>query len=153
METVSHWLRHYQPLVSPIDSAARVREWLSVVGADSARQLFELHIAYARASGDEETARYLHHSLDRVLDELGQGPPLRLADLAIGGSDLLALGVRQGPLVGLLLDELHARVLEDPDLNDPDLLEGMARELIALGGLGAPPPPEDAGDDTKGGKR
>jgi tRNA nucleotidyltransferase (CCA-adding enzyme) len=148
-QAVSHLLRHYQPLVSPIDSAARIREWLSVVGADPARQLFELHLAYARAAGDEETTGYLEHTLKRVEDELLAGPPLSVTDLVIGGGDLMALGVRQGPLVGLLLDELHARVLEDPELNDPDVLTEMARELIDAGGLGELRPPEGSPDDGR----
>jgi tRNA nucleotidyltransferase (CCA-adding enzyme) len=146
-QVVSHLLRHYQPLVSPIDSAARIREWLSVVDADPARQLFELHLAYARAANDEETTRYLEHTLERVEDELIAGHPLSVTDLAIGGGDLLALGVEQGPLVGLLLDELHARVLEDPELNDPDVLTEMARELIDVGGLGELRPPDDSPED------
>ncbi|MEE9579185.1 MAG: hypothetical protein V3W24_06375, partial [Gemmatimonadota bacterium] len=77
------------------------------------------------------------------------GPPLRVTDLAIGGGDLLALGVKQGPLVGLLLDELHARVLEDPELNDPGVLTEMARELIEVGGLGELRPPDDSPDDGR----
>jgi len=148
-QAVSHLLRHYQPLVSPIDSSARIREWLSVVDADPARQLFELHLAYARAADDEETTRYLEHTFERVEDELLAGPPLSVTDLAIGGGDLLALGVQQGPLVGLLLDELHARVLEDPELNDADVLTEMARELIEVGGLGELRPPDDSPDDGR----
>ena len=144
----THLLRHYQPLVSPIDSAARIREWLSVVDGDAARQLFELHLAYARAADDEETIRYLEHTLARVEDELLAGPPLNVTDLAIGGGELLALGVKQGPLVGLLLDELHARVLEDPELNDPDVLSEIARELIEMGGLGVPRPPGEPPIDS-----
>ncbi len=143
VRAVSHLLRHYQPLVSPIDSAARTREWLSVVDADPARQLFELHLAYARAADDEETTRLLEHTLKRVEDELLAGPPLSVTDLAIGGGDLLALGVKQGPVVGLLLDELHARVLEDPELNDPDVLTRMATELIEVGSLGEDRPLDD----------
>jgi tRNA nucleotidyltransferase (CCA-adding enzyme) len=148
LQAVAHLLRHYQPLVSPIDSAARIREWLSVVDADPARQLFELHLAYARAADDEETTSYLEHALERVDDELLAGPPLSVTDLAIGGGDLLALGVKQGPLVGLLLDELHARVLEDPELNDPAVLTEMAAELIDMGGLDELRPPDDSPDDS-----
>jgi len=59
------------------------------------------------------------------------------------------LGVKQGPLVGLLLDELHARVLEDPELNDLDALAEMARELIDIGGLGEPRPPDDSPADGR----
>jgi hypothetical protein len=83
-----------------------------------------------------------------VDDELLAGPPLSVTDLAIGGGDLLALGVKQGPLVGLLLDELHARVLEDPELNDLAVLTEMAAELIDMGGLDELRPPDDSPDDS-----
>jgi tRNA nucleotidyltransferase (CCA-adding enzyme) len=131
-KTVSHWLRHY-----------RTREWLCVVGADPGRQRFDLHLASARAGDDEERTRYPEHTLERVQDELLAGSPLSVTDLAIGGGDLLTLGVKQGPVIGLILDELHARVLEDPELNDPDVLIGLARELIEMGGLDALGPPVD----------
>lgn len=151
LKTVTHLLRHYQPLVSPIDSAAQVREWLSVVGAAAAKQLFELHLAYARAAGDEESVSYLEHSLQRVEEELRAEPPLSLADLAIGGGELLALGLEQGPAVGLLLEELHARVLEDPELNDPEVLTRLARELIELGRLDEIRPARESGECSAGG--
>ena len=47
------------------------------------------------------------------------------------------------PVIGLILDELHARVLEDPELNHPEVLIGLARELIEMGGLDALGPPVD----------
>jgi tRNA nucleotidyltransferase (CCA-adding enzyme) len=133
---VTHLMRHYLPMVGPLDSAARIREWLSEVGVESASTLFELHLAYARAARATETERYLQAARQRVEEEIGGAPPLELADLAIGGEELLALGVQEGPAIGILLHELHARVLEDPDLNDPGTLAELARELIEIGGLG-----------------
>lgn len=135
--TVTHLLAHYQPLVGPLDSAAQIRTWLSEVGIGRARDLFELHLAYARATNAAETERYLRHARDRVEDEVRAGPPLRIADLAIGGEELLAMGVEQGPAVGILLEELHARVLEDPELNDPARLAELAAELIEIASLRA----------------
>ena len=133
---VTHLMRHYLPMVGPLDSAARIREWLSEVGVESASTLFELHLAYARAARATETERYLQAARQRVEEEIGGAPPLELADLAIGGEELLALGVQEGPAIGILLHELHARVLEDPDLNDPGTQAELARELIEIGGLG-----------------
>lgn len=133
-----HLLRHYHPLVGPIDSAAQIRSWLSEVGAASARDLFRLHFAGAKgANAKEEKMRYLGHAWRRVHEELLASPPLRLADLAIGGDELLRMGVEAGPAVGILLDELHARVLEDPEQNHAEKLVRLARELIELGGLAA----------------
>ncbi len=132
---VTHLYEHYMPLVHPADSAARLREWLAEVGVASARDLFRLHFAAARALGSSESARGLVATWARVHDELMNRPPLELGDLAVNGDDLLELGLPRGRLVGLMLDELHAQVLESPDLNQREILLEHARELIEIGGL------------------
>jgi len=128
------WSR-YLPLVSPVDSAAAVREWLSEAGRDQARDLFRLHFALARASGARESERALIHVWGRVHDELVGGAPLELSDLAVDGNDMIGLGLPRGPLVGLMLEELHAQVIEDPSRNQRETLLAEARELIELGAL------------------
>ncbi|MCL7961369.1 MAG: hypothetical protein M8860_00790 [marine benthic group bacterium] len=128
------WSR-YLPLVSPVDSAAAIREWLSEAGRDHARDLFRLHFALARGSGAIESERALVHTWRRVHDELVGGAPLDLSELAVDGNDILELGLPHGPLVGLMLEELHAQVIEDPTRNDRETLLAEARELIELGAL------------------
>jgi tRNA nucleotidyltransferase/poly(A) polymerase len=128
------WSR-YLPLVSPVDSAAAVREWLSEAGRDQARDLFRLHFALARASGARESERALIHVWRRVHDELVAGAPLELSDLAVDGNDMIGLGLPRGPLVGLMLEELHAQVIEDPARNRRETLLAEARELIEMGAL------------------
>ncbi len=128
-----HLWADFLPLVSPADSAARVREWLSEVGTEHARDLFRLHFAGARGSGARESERALLHAWKRVHDELVSRAPVDLSDLAVDGNDLLALGIPRGPIVGLMLEELQAQVLEDPTRNDRETLLAEARELIDLG--------------------
>ena len=128
------WHR-YLPLLSPVDSAASIREWLSDVGRAYARDLFRLHFALARASGAGESGRALLHTWRRVHEELAGGAPIDLSDLAIDGNDLIDLGLPRGPLVGLMLEELHAQVLEDPARNERRTLLDEARELIEIGAL------------------
>jgi len=135
---VAHLVRNSPPLVSAADSSARLREWLAEVTAASARDLFRLQFALARARGAAETERLLLFVWRRIHEELLAKPPLRLTDLAVGGGDLLELGVAEGPAVGILLDELHVQVLEDPALNERPVLLERARELIRLGRLGRP---------------
>ena len=55
--------------------------------------------------------------------------PHRLADLAVDGNDLIAIGHREGPELGRALDALLAEVVEDPSRNDRELLLARAREL------------------------
>ena len=132
---VLHLLSHYQPFIGPMDSAAQVRQWVAEVDRDAVSDLFRLHLADARASAEPEMQAYLVAAWRSVHDEILSAPPLTLSDLAIGGDELLALGVPNGPMIGLLLDELLAQVLEDPDLNEPVALASRARTLIEPGGL------------------
>lgn len=127
--------RHFLPFVNPLDSSAHIREWLSEVGPGGERDLFRLHFAAARASGDEQAAGALVHTWRRVHEERLGDAPIDRSELAVDGQDILELGVAQGPVVGLLLDELHAQVLEDPALNEREALLGIARELIDMASL------------------
>lgn len=131
-------LRHYGRLPAPTDSDAQIRTWLAEVGRERVRDLFRLHLATVRAHGAEERARMVVHLWRRVHGELLAGAPLDVTDLAVSGRDLLDLGVQEGPFVGILLDELHAQVLENPGLNDRESLVELAEELIEAGRLRGP---------------
>ena len=145
-ERVSHLLRHYPPVVSPLDSAAEIRLWLVEVDPGAVRDLFRLAFADVRASGAEERGRLLVAAWRRVHEELLASPPLRVSDLALDGHDLIEMGVAQGPMVGLVLDELHSLVLEEPELNRPGPLRERARELIEMGRLAGPARTADGPD-------
>jgi tRNA nucleotidyltransferase (CCA-adding enzyme) len=56
--------------------------------------------------------------------------PHRLADLAAGGDDLIALGFAPGPELGRVLHELLHDVVEDPALNTKDALLDRARAKL-----------------------
>jgi tRNA nucleotidyltransferase (CCA-adding enzyme) len=127
--------RHFLPFVNPLDSSAHLREWLSEVGPGGERDLFRLHFAAARASGDDRAVGALVHTWRRVHEERLSDAPINRSELAVDGGDILELGVTEGALVGLLLDELHAQVLEDPELNERETLLGIARELIEMASL------------------
>jgi len=55
--------------------------------------------------------------------------PHRLADLAVDGSDLLALGYDEGPKLGGVLSELLDEVVDDPSRNRKEWLLERAKEL------------------------
>src|SRR5205814_6769278 len=54
--------------------------------------------------------------------------PLTLADLAVKGDDLIAAGVRPGPDVGEVLQELLNAVIEDPVRNTREHLLQRVQE-------------------------
>lgn len=131
----THLVANYLPLVHPADGSASIREWLHTVGTEFSRDLFRLHFAAARAAGSDDGQRALVYTWGRVHDEIVERSPVTVGQLAVDGTDLLALGLPGGPLVGLMLEELLAQVIESPERNDRDVLLESARELIELGGL------------------
>jgi tRNA nucleotidyltransferase/poly(A) polymerase len=62
-----------------------------------------------------------------ALLEQERAQPHRLADLAVDGSDLIALGYGEGPELGAALDALLEAVVDDPELNNRDRLLERAR--------------------------
>ena len=75
--------------------------------------------------GEQGRLEQLHAA---VLRERSQ--PHRLADLAVDGDDLLAIGFSEGPELGRLLRALLDDVVDEPARNEPAwLLERAAREL------------------------
>lgn len=55
---------------------------------------------------------------------------LKLNDMAVHGRDLKALGLPDGKLIGDILKILFDRVLENPQLNNKEILIEMAKKLI-----------------------
>ena len=100
--------------------AAGTRRWLSSVGRERAPLFLDLWRADARHQGARTATRVaeVRRFRARVLAELASGAPLSVAELALGGEDVLALlpgvsGREVGEALRFLLDE----VLETPSAN------------------------------------
>ena len=78
---------------------------------------------------DRSAAEHAALARFRELVETELGSPHRLADLAVDGNDLIAIGHHEGPELGRTLEALLAEVVEDPSRNDRELLLARAREL------------------------
>lgn len=98
---------------------AELRRWLAAVGPARAADRFALIEARIETGQADPDAP---ERLARVRAELATHPALAVGDLAIGGRDLIGLGMKPGPHFGDLLDELLDLVLDDPSLNARDLL-------------------------------
>jgi tRNA nucleotidyltransferase/poly(A) polymerase len=126
-------------------SGAALRRWLSRAGPERLPDLTRLWIARERVlcahgTGDPEGLRALWSALRR---ELRAKPPLSLADLALDGGDLIRMGLRPGPRFRVILEALLERVLEDPSLNQTDVLAALAQ----VEATGAKPPDPSRTDE------
>ncbi|HKE91627.1 MAG TPA: CCA tRNA nucleotidyltransferase [Gemmatimonadales bacterium] len=97
---------------------AEVRRWLSAVGL-AADDLLALLFATTSRSPLPAVVESIRAARD----------PLSLKDLAVGGDDLIAAGVRPGPDIGEMLERLLGEVLEDPKRNQRERLLERVRDI------------------------
>ena len=121
------------------EEPAALRRWLNRVGPEHFPDIARAWLAGARAQekSEREDAIRRVSSLRAILRER---PPLTIADLALDGSDLKALGLSPGPQFGEILRFLLEEVLDRPEANKRADLEALALQ----GGFlidGPPDPP------------
>ena len=107
-----------------------VRRFLAEHGDAQARRLVELKRADL---GAEQLGAAEIDGLAALAAEIEreQGSPHRLADLAVDGADLIAIGLSEGPALGVALRRLLDAVIEDPTLNERERLLQLAGEAAA----------------------
>lgn len=131
IRAVTHLVRHHMFGYRSEWSDAAVRRFIARVGEE---EVFLLS-ALRRADSCGKTGRVprdtdLDELESRVRTMLADSPPLSRGNLAVNGNDLITiLGLKPGPLVGIILDELLQTVLEDPKKNDRDALLEIARRF------------------------
>jgi len=150
-ERTRHLVYHHMFYYEPEWTDSAVRRFVRTVGLENIPDLINLRIAdmagNARKSGSTAPLEAL---LKRVDDVIAKDTALSVKDLAIGGRELMAIGVPEGPGIGRILRALLERVLDDPSVNEPETLLAAARELMDPPAVpdsdaaAAPPPAEGA---------
>ena len=111
-----------------------IRRWAARVGRTRlapALRLASADWSSAAVRGERSPSEKAVRSLYRRAIRIAYRDPVEVADLAIDGHDVQALGVPPGPIIREILKALLDRVLEDPSLNTRDTLLQLAREFIA----------------------
>ena len=122
-------VRHHMVGIGNYD-ARRARKMLARFGEELALDLLDHRAADVAAKRDPDR-RLAQIAAFRILVEQERSSAHRVGDLAVDGSDLIALGFTPGPALGRALDTLVREVVDDPELNRRDRLEQRARELLA----------------------
>lgn len=97
---------------------AAIRDLLAVQKADS---------MVRRSDIAKDRLARLQQAEDLVQSIAAQHPPLTRGELAISGRELITTGVHPGPQMGLLLDLLLQKVLEETLPNEPEALLNYVR--------------------------
>jgi tRNA nucleotidyltransferase/poly(A) polymerase len=119
---------HSFHLDGPIDGLF-ARRFLASHGIERARRLVLHKRADLHAKRVEPWELGHLAELERLLEEERESPH-RLAQLAVDGNDLLALGYREGPALGAALARLLDVVVDDPAANERERLLEEARRWL-----------------------
>lgn len=107
-----------------------VKKFINRIGIDNLDALYELQIADIKAGKAEQDFCGIEKLKADVKKILEEKQPLTVKDLKINGYDLMALGMKPGKEMGLLLNEMLELVLEKPELNDGDYLVNYVKEKL-----------------------
>jgi putative nucleotidyltransferase with HDIG domain len=131
VERTTHLIRHHMFWYQSEWTSSAVRRFIRKVGLDRIRDLFFLRRVDNIGSGARvPRLRELEELWLRVEEEIQRANAFSKRDLAVNGHDVMsALGISPGPEVGRITDALFERVLDEPELNDPERLIDLAREI------------------------
>lgn len=122
-------LHHDAPLTA---TKPAVRRWLNRLGADMLRLLLDVKRADAGAHIDPAPAYARIQAFSDLLTEvLNAKDCFTLHNLAIGGKELLQIGIPQSPAIGAILAQLLDEVIDEELENTRDALLSRARALAS----------------------
>lgn len=109
-----------------------VRKFMSQIGPEQYFRFLEVRAGDIQA----QAPRLVDSRMEKVekLRQIGQEVLAKeqcvsLRDLAVNGHDLIAAGMKPGPEMGRVLSTLLDRVIENPSLNEKNILLEMSRTM------------------------
>lgn len=109
-----------------------IRRAISRIGVDNMPDLFAIKRADTLAQSMHDREKKLQYIMDyeKLYHEiLEQEQCLQKKDLALGGRDLIDMGMKPGKEIGVMLEKLFELVLEEPELNTKERLSELAHKL------------------------
>ncbi len=107
-----------------------VKRFIKNVGKERLDDIFKLNIADIKGKSDIAGMDKVNNLKEKTRLILENKEPLNKKDLNINGEDIKNLGVKEGKLVGDLLDYLLDKVLENSNINDKKTLTNIARKYL-----------------------
>ena len=109
------------------------KKYIAKLGADTVRELFSIR----KADISAQNPKFLDEELERneiglkILEETEtQDTCFKISDLAIGGNDIISLGIKPSPEIGKILETLLDEVMEEKINNTTEALKERAMQLI-----------------------
>lgn len=113
-------------------TAASVRRLIRKVGEENLSDLIDLRIADRLGSGVAKAVPYKLRHLQYMMEKV-RHDPVSVKMLKLNGDELMKfLQIEPGPKIGAIFDVLLSEVIEDPELNDVEILKKRSKQLYEL---------------------
>ena len=115
------------------ETPAGIRRMFSAIGLENVPMMLEIKRAdlLAQSTYQRESKLALVDTFEEYYREcVAKKECLQKKDLSVNGTDLLAMGMKQGKEMGLVIDQLFEAVIEDPQMNEREKLLELAHKLI-----------------------
>jgi len=131
MDTVNNLVINHMFHYTDDWSDGAVRRFMRKVGVENIQELFVLReadrVGNGSRSGLPEPIRILQKRIDRVIEAENA---ISVRDLDINGNIIMELlGIRPGPVIGTVLNDLLELVLDDPEMNQREILVENAKRI------------------------
>lgn len=127
-----HLIENHMFNYTPEWSDSAVRRFIAKVGLDYIDDLFDLRMADQYGMKNKRVpSSNLTDFFKRINNIIKSENAFSIKDLDINGSTLKdKLDVKQGPIIGIILNELLESVMDDPELNREDKLLVIAENFL-----------------------
>lgn len=127
IEQLFRLVRWHMFTVAEIQTDKAVRRFIRNVTPEFIDNMISMRRADRIGSGSKETSWRWELFKKRIVEV--QKQPFSIKDLKVNGQDVMEiLGIKPGPKVGQILNEIFAQVDEKPELNDRDVLVEKIKE-------------------------
>ena len=130
IELVAKMVKHHDDRPEEPDA---IRRMFSAIGLENVPMMLEIKRAdlLAQSTYQRESKFAIVDNLEAHYRECVEKQIcLQKKDLSVNGSDLIAMGMKQGKEVGLVMEQLFEAVIEDPEMNQREKLLALAHKLI-----------------------
>ncbi len=149
-QEVGHLVEHHMFQTKSFFSDRAIRRFVNKIGPDRILKLVDLRLADNRGGKYPEGIKGVLRLRKKIAEELEKKTPFGVKDLAIGGLELMSLGVPESPMIGRILKALLEIVLDDPEKNTPEILTQAAKEMLVHGITEKEEPEDDTKDTIEG---
>jgi hypothetical protein len=128
---VKYYVRNHMFHYTDEWSDKAVRRFLRKVSREDLENLILLRKSDRLGSGKKDPyPKKLQKLIDHIEDVIMRDMEMKVTDLEIGGKDLMDMGLREGPQIGIILNRLLNEVKNEETPNTREVLFEKARILV-----------------------